>query len=438
MAEVIFVGRQFNPLRLAGATLISVESKARVEQTRVRLTLGDHLDRDRTSGIWNHETIQVDVFALWAEDVLTMGHIRISREDIFDIRIGDRIAVLNRRLRQFVGVAQTEQNPDAAHERTEKFRAEQVVVGGVELLAIDDNGRLARIGQQGTCGVCDVIARLVGSHRGQSRQRIDDLHVPDADGEPLVIALDESNTDMLLIEADDLPSHGPLDFGDRVELYARVGGSQLGGEVVIDHLDAVGIRTGHVVLVAIIAVARLAVGSGEIERVRSRILDLGADDRRLGSRTCEPAPTEVHRRAKAAPWIARRSDACDRSVVDRIVVSNPQPQRGQGQRPSAGIGWIDQSVEVPFEGQCDAVEIRIVVHADGSERDVVAAVERVVGVDQLVINRLDRLGRGELIAVEVNINDVPQLLLGRPGGDHRLWHNGLDRRTEIQVEPNAS
>ena len=367
-----------------------------------------------------------------------MGHIRIPREDILDVRIGDRIAVLDRRLRQFVGVAQTEQNPDTAHERTEKFRAEQVVVGGVELLAIDDNGRLARIGQQGTCGVCDVIARLVGSHRGQSRQRIDDLHVPDADGEPLVIALDESNTDMLLIEADDLPSHGPLDFGDRVELYARVGGSQLGGEVVIDHLDAVGIRTGHVVLVAIIAVARLAVGSGEIERVRSRILDLGADDRRLGSRTCEPAPTQVHRRAKAAPWIARRSDACDRSVVDRIVVSDPQPQRGQGQRPSTGVGRIDQSVEVPFEGQCDAVEIRIVVDSDGSERDIVAAVERVVGVDQLVINRLDRFDRVELIAVEVNVNDVPQLLLGRPGGDHRLGHNGLDRRTEIQVEPNAS
>ena len=192
------------------------------------------------------------------------------------------------------------------------------------------------------------------------------------------------------------------------------------------------------VLVAIIAIARLAVGSGEIERVRSRVLDLGADDRRLGSRTCEPAPTEIHRRAKAAPRIARRGDACDRSVVDRIVVSNPQSQRGQGQRPSAGIGRIDQSIEVAFEGQRDTVEIRIVIHADGSERDVVAAVERVVGVDQLVINRLDRLGRIELITIEINVNDVPQLLLGRPCVDHRLWHNGLDRRTEIQVEPNAS
>ena len=367
-----------------------------------------------------------------------MGHIRIPREDILDIRIGDRVVVLDRRLRQFVGVAQTEQHPDAAHERTEQFRAEQVVVGGVELLAIDDNGRLARIGQQRACRIGDVIARLVGSHWGQSCQRVDDLHVPDADGEPLVIALDESNPDILLIEADDLPSHGPLSFGDRVELYARVGGSQLGGEVVIDHLDAVGIRTGHVVLVAIIAVARLAVGSGEIERIRSRVLDLGADDCRLGPRTCEPAPTEVHCRREPAPWIGYRSDARDRSVVDRIVVSNSQSQRGQGQGPGTGVGRIDQSVEVAFERQSDTVEIRIVVHADGSERDVVAAVERVVGVDQLVINRLDRLGRIELITVEINVNDVPQLLLGRPGGDHRLWHNGLDRRTEIQVEPNAS
>ena len=56
----------------------------------------------------------------------------------------------------------------------------------------------------------------------------------------------------------------------------------------------------------------------------------------------------------------------------------------------------------------------------------------------MIINRLDRFDRIELVPVEINIDYVSQLLLGRATGDHRLWHNSLDRWTQIQIKADAA
>ena len=126
-------------------------------------------------------------------------------------------------------------------------------------MAIDHDGRLATVCQKWTGSESDVISGLIWSHRGQSRQRVDHLHVTDSDREALVVTFYESHTEVLFIERGDLAGHRLLNFSDRVELDASVGRSQLRCKVVVDHFDAVGIRASHVVLIAVVAIASFAV-----------------------------------------------------------------------------------------------------------------------------------------------------------------------------------
>ena len=254
----------------------------------------------------------------------------------------------------------------------------------------------------------------------------------------MVVAFDKPHSDVLLVERHDLPSHGLLDLGDRVELNARIGGSELIGKVVIDHIDAICIRACYVVLVTVVAIARFTIGSWKIQRIRVGVLDLRADDRSFGSWTCQPASTEIHRRTKAATWVACRCDGRDRGVVDRIVITDAKPQRCQGQRTGRWIGRIDQRIEIAFESQGYTIERCIVVHTDRTEGDIVASVECVIRVNQLVVNWLDCFNVVEFVTVEVDIDNVSELLLGSSCRYDRLRHNSLDGWSKIQIESNAS
>ena len=326
MAEVIFVGGNFNPFRLAGTSVISVQTKTCVEQTGIGLTLSDGLKRNRTTRIGHDESVKVNVFAFGSENILTVDNVCVSWEYVVDVWVGDWIAVLNGRLRQFVGIAQAQQNTDPSHKRSEKLRAKEVVVGGIKLLAIDHHSRLAGVGQKRACCVGDVIAGLVGRNGSQCRQRVDDLHIANGDREALVVAFDKSHTDVFFVERDNLPRHRLLDLGDRIELYAGIGSPELRGKVVIDDFDAIGVRAGDVMLVAIVAITCFAVGTWEVQCVRGRVLDLRANNRCLSTWTCQPTSTQIHRRAKSTSWIACGSNRGNGSVVDRVIVADAKTQ----------------------------------------------------------------------------------------------------------------
>ena len=56
----------------------------------------------------------------------------------------------------------------------------------------------------------------------------------------------------------------------------------------------------------------------------------------------------------------------------------------------------------------------------------------------MIINRLDRFRRIELITIEVDVDHIAQLLTRRTRGDNRLRHNRLNGRPEVQIESNAA